>query len=278
MSDIATTYFCDIDDMYACIINYTGSMKDISYVAKQTEFANSFLSEQLGIEFTCAISQTTENINNLSQLYKQSVEIMSYRFFIKAKHTIVYDDIMNNPNIYESSIYTSRQLFNILPLGDYPKAAQLIDTIFHTNLNNKTINMNMLRVLISDVISTLLRTTITIEGASSSLDTVGLSSLSSKLNDISSIDEILNELHIYIKKLCDLSTNNKTRTGDLRSDAIKEFIRENYQNGDLSVSMIADVFGITLNYLSTYFKDQNGEGLAEYIVRYRKKQSKTMIK
>lgn len=278
MSEAAETCFCEADDLYACVINCSGAVTDTEYIVKQTEFANQFLTEQLGIEFTCAISQMTENIKNLPQLYRQALEIMSYRFFIQDKHTLVYDDIMYNTKMHEYSIDTQRQLMNILTLGDYEKAVQLTGEVFETNLQNKNININMLRVLVSEVVSTVLKATIAVEGARTSLDTVGLSSLSSQVSDVESIRDIKEKLYEYIRQLCSLSGDNKSRMGDLRSENIKEFVEQNYTNPELSVGMIADVFSISMNYLSKYFKEQNGEGLAEYIVRLRIEKAKELLK
>ena len=74
------------------------------------------------------------------------------------------------------------------------------------------------------------------------------------------------------------SFTNKSKMGDLRSENIKEYVEQNYTNPELSVGMIADVFSISMNYLSKYFKEQNGEGLAEYIVRLRIEKAKELLK
>ncbi len=49
----------------------------------------------------------------------------------------------------------------------------------------------------------------------------------------------------------------------------KEYISENYDNGDLSAQMIADSIGITPSYLSNLFTTQTGESLVAYLNEYR---------
>ena len=49
----------------------------------------------------------------------------------------------------------------------------------------------------------------------------------------------------------------------------KEYISENYENGDLSAQMIADSIGITPAYLSNLFTRQMDESLNTYINKYR---------
>lgn len=49
----------------------------------------------------------------------------------------------------------------------------------------------------------------------------------------------------------------------------KEYISENYGNGDLSAQMIAGSIGISPSYLSNLFTTQTGESLVAYINEYR---------
>lgn len=63
----------------------------------------------------------------------------------------------------------------------------------------------------------------------------------------------------------------------MRIQAIKEFIHNNYNNLDLNVSLVADEFDLTLNYMSRFFKEQTGEGMADYIIRYRIEKAKEFL-
>lgn len=49
----------------------------------------------------------------------------------------------------------------------------------------------------------------------------------------------------------------------------KEYVRDHYSNGDLSLQMIADNVGISASYLSNLFATQTGEALVTYINQYR---------
>ena len=49
----------------------------------------------------------------------------------------------------------------------------------------------------------------------------------------------------------------------------KEYVEENYANGDLSVQMIADHVGISASYLSNLFTTLTGDSLVSFISHYR---------
>ncbi len=64
---------------------------------------------------------------------------------------------------------------------------------------------------------------------------------------------------------------------DERIAAICRFVDANYSDGNLSVQSIAEHFGLSLNYISKYFKQQQGEGLAKYIILKRMSAAKTLL-
>lgn len=64
---------------------------------------------------------------------------------------------------------------------------------------------------------------------------------------------------------------------DERCLKIMEYIEENYSDGNLSVKSIADDFGLSFNYISKYFKEHTGEGLAKYIIYKRIEKAKDML-
>lgn len=64
---------------------------------------------------------------------------------------------------------------------------------------------------------------------------------------------------------------------DDRSARIMEYIENNYSDGNLSIKSIADEFGLSFNYISKYFKEHTGEGLAKYIIYKRLEKAKDLI-
>jgi AraC-like DNA-binding protein len=51
--------------------------------------------------------------------------------------------------------------------------------------------------------------------------------------------------------------------------AIQEYLGRNYARADLGLAMIADAFRISENYLSSFYKEQTGEGLSTAFHRIR---------
>ena len=63
----------------------------------------------------------------------------------------------------------------------------------------------------------------------------------------------------------------------IRCEKIKQYVEENFANGNLAITDIADYFGLSANYISKNFKTQTDEGLAHYIVKRRIEEVKRLL-
>ena len=64
---------------------------------------------------------------------------------------------------------------------------------------------------------------------------------------------------------------------DERCTKIKSYIEQHYSDDNLSVKSIADEFHMSFNYISKYFKEHTGEGMAKYIIEVRIEKAKELL-
>jgi AraC-like DNA-binding protein len=67
------------------------------------------------------------------------------------------------------------------------------------------------------------------------------------------------------------------RKDDTLALGVRAFVAERYSDVNLSISMIAERFGLTQGYISRLFKEMTGEALLEHIGRTRVAQAKRLI-
>jgi YesN/AraC family two-component response regulator len=60
-------------------------------------------------------------------------------------------------------------------------------------------------------------------------------------------------------------------------NGILKFVKDHYHDGNLSLTMIADQFHITPQYLSVFFKKYTGKNISDSIAEYRVEQAKIML-
>ncbi len=106
-----------------------------------------------------------------------------------------------------------------------------------------------------------------------------LQSLSSRLmkaHDIHVLEETIHETEEAIYAICH---PDDAQQEDPYSVRIARYIEENYMNPELSVSMIAEYFGVSQSYLLRAFKkDGSGCSVSDYIHRRRVDEAKILLK
>lgn len=88
--------------------------------------------------------------------------------------------------------------------------------------------------------------------------------------------QIAEKIREFFRLLEENCTSSIKLTGNHVQDVI-EYIQRNYNNSELSVSVICDEMKINASYLSRIFKQQKGCGVLEYIHQYRIDQIKKLL-
>ncbi|MGL4798401.1 MAG: response regulator transcription factor [Cellulosilyticaceae bacterium] len=95
------------------------------------------------------------------------------------------------------------------------------------------------------------------------------------LDEYYSLEDLKNLLISY--GLQCLSSKDALPSDIVLSQKIMSYIHEHYQDVDLSVAKLADVFGLNTSYLGTLFKKASNQSLLQYITTYRLEASKKLL-
>lgn len=270
-------HFCMAKTMLAVVFNMQQETAEALVICNVLSRLRSRLREELELDFVCAVSGKAVGIEEVPKAFEEAIEAMDLRFLGEKDAIFVYDDTNEISDRYVYSAETERKLINFLTLGDRESAGQVIEDVFSYNVNVKRINLNMLRVLTSEIISSLLKVAAQID-IEEKLNLKELYLFAAQIYTIKQVEQAKNEILKYINLLCDLSTSYANTVGDVRCTQILKYIQENYADPDLNVSKMADVFGITIGWISKYFKEQIGGGMADYIIKFRIKKAKEQLK
>lgn len=91
------------------------------------------------------------------------------------------------------------------------------------------------------------------------------------------LEQITNTLGLY-RSLCALVNEMKTKEVGKMMPAILAFLDANYGNPDLSLTMVADKFEISVPYLSSLFKASAGVNFSNYVEGVRIEKAKGLLK
>lgn len=90
-----------------------------------------------------------------------------------------------------------------------------------------------------------------------------------KLND--DMYETFNKLEMYIEDF------RKQRSNSVLIFQVTEYIKQNYQNPDLSLNLVSDQFGMNPRYLSRIFKEELGDNFLNYLIKLRISHAKQLL-
>ena len=269
----------ECEEFIACIVNINSQRKIsvISDLIKVSEEAEKFVNENFNISFDVAISSVYSGLENSSDAYDETLEVMKHKRVLGIKKTTCYDEIKGiNSNSYYYPFRVEQQLSNIVKIGNASEAISLIEEVFNKNLENKVLSIELAQFIILNVISTIIRTTNELSG---SLDKDFLDGINllGKFNSEKPIEEMKRELYEFLSALCThIIESKKLKENWIKTDVLP-YIAENYKNINLSASMIADEFSVHPVYISRLFKEQLSEGMLEYISKLRIEKSKKIL-
>ena len=148
-----------------------------------------------------------------------------------------------------------------------------MDEIYDINFKNSILPLPLVKCLMFDMASTMIKT----------LSEISSNSKEKFQGNTVSIDQLLGCENIYemqkvmrqmLQEVCEY-VNAK---GDQRiQQQVLEFVEQNYSNSQLTVASIAEYMGLHPTYLSTTFKEKTGVRLLDYIMQYRIRKAKSLL-
>ncbi|RED55553.1 helix-turn-helix domain-containing protein [Cohnella lupini] len=284
-------YVAEIDDMMVCLVNFseeeTRSFKeDIRDIAME---AQSFLL-RFQMDLTISIGGIHFSLVGIAQAYQEAVDAMEYKMVLGKREIITYDEIRidpaDNPRFgYYYPLQLEQQIINWIKIGDFGQASQSMSDITRRNFDKPIVSLTLARCLIFNLVGTMVKAINELgEGEGGVLGDNPL--WMDKILACDTIQEMQLELFGLLEEVCAFAAAmveknvSYERAESLRDlvEKVSRHIEEHYDDSSLNVNTIGERFDLKGSYLSKLFKTQKGEGLLDYINKFRIDQAKRMIK
>lgn len=177
-------------------------------------------------------------------------------------------DLLEYPGYFKDFPLHRKQFLNALTTGKMEKIQKPLDTILQEDILNNTLPIELIRHRCASVIEAMLPY-LEKEDRSRSVNVMSA-------DTAEDMEKGLLELVQHLK-LQDQSSKPEEK-GSLLVNQVQEFIRKNYQDPFLNVSLIADRLNRNLSTLSHQYKDLTGHGLLEELHTVRLEAAKRLLK
>ena len=207
-----------------------------------------YLLDTYDIWLFAGIGRNTDSLMNVWECYQQASEAVSYT--TKNYIFFPYEFIKKDSNVFYYPPEISTKLIHFISTGNTPQVLELFNLIHQENIEERTLPVNLLKYLLSDIRNTLLKARFALP------------------QDADPEDLALS--------LCNLFGNKED--DNTLSATIEKYIKENYKDPSLGLNKISDEFQISESYFSHMFKEKTGVNFSTYLENIRMTEAARLIK
>ena len=166
------------------------------------------------------------------------------------------------------------QFINCVKISDMEKALAILNEIIEENFNRRKLSIEMARCVVFNIVSTInkVRWDLKID-----VNAVFDKNPVQELVKCQSVQEMKDTILRVLEALQQHLEIYKVNRNEELKAKVKSYILQNYQNNNMSLTMVADEVNINASYLSRYFKEQFGENFIDYLSRYRIRVAKKLL-
>ncbi|MGG1516638.1 helix-turn-helix domain-containing protein [Paenibacillus oryzisoli] len=264
-------WMTEIDEMLACLINLDVDVSPEEAkieLTRITEEAQRFIGGRFHIFFTVSVSTVRRTLSELPTAYQEALEAMEYKMVYGTQTVIFHDQIQSFNRSYVYSLENEQQLINYVKAGDFEHAKSILDEVITHNLTDKGLSIDMVRCLMFDLISTMMKSAIEVNLDQTELYMDNMKAIEELMNGVT-VTAMMDRMIVFLGKVCDHVHAKKRSRNFLLKENVLEFINREFRDHNLSITTISDEFDMHPSYLSRYFKEQVGETFTDYINKFR---------
>lgn len=228
---------------------------------------HNYLLDTYGIWLFAGIGKNTNDLMNVWESYQQAVESVSYTS--KNYFFFPYEFVKKDSNVFYYPPELSTKLIHFITTGNTPQTLELFNLIHQENIEERSLPINILKFLLSDIRNTLLKAKFALP--------IGVSE-----DVLKALDEQFNQ-HVTFKLCEDIALmlcklfSTETADSSLIS-TIEKYIEENYADPSMGLNKISDEFQISESYFSHMFKEKTGVNFSTYLENIRMSEAVRLIK
>lgn len=255
------------------IINTDENSIKIEKLQSQLQAAIELIDHDHGIRCFIGISHIHNNMGEIPDAYKESLEAVTNAAMQEDKNIFYAEDVEKLSNQYEFTIESEYRLINYIKTSNKEQAFNIIEEVVCENTKNHDLKIGYVQCLMFDIMGAIIR----------SVKEKGFSSMPVEKDPIRMMKENPNIVKMkqilleFCSYACELNLSQKEMQKYNIEEDINQYIRENYFNPDLNVSMLGETFHLTPAYLSKIYKSETGNSLLYAINSIRIEASKKLL-
>ncbi|MBO4863908.1 MAG: response regulator [Eubacterium sp.] len=262
-----------------CFLEKADSKEDLDLNIKSgieniKEFMNGYEDKM----FFISVGKTVERIRDVNASYLDANRRFAERYMCDESHIFYETDSSRviDINKVDISLLSKKTIYSFLKNGTLSEIDNLILEYFES-IGKDTVESVMLRqyILVEALISSV--TFLEELGVGKDRSTEMLGELSNPLTFVETSESAKG----YLKSLLELMIGYRNQLSDKKYteiiDKAKNYIKDNYQNEDMSLQSVASSVNVSSNHFSAIFRKETGETFIDYLTAVRMEKAKELL-
>ncbi|WP_176220562.1 helix-turn-helix domain-containing protein [Cohnella massiliensis] len=234
------------------------------------------LAGTLNIAAYAAVGGCYSRLTEISRSYEEARLLLQRTTWTEARPVVCRDDDAPPLPAYYYPPDVEQRLINLVKSGDVEETGALLELIRKSNLEGSGMPAGVGRILLGEMSGTLLKC---IEQTQPD-DRLGSEELDRALaaaeSGRSAKDAFKELADAFLQMSRNMNDRKKSHNTRLKEELIRH-LDEHYMQTDLSLSKLAERFGISEAYVSYFFKEQTGVNFSDYLENERMKHAKRLL-
>jgi len=236
-----------------------------------------FVQEQFKQTITIGIGRQSDALENLNKSYSEAVDALQYRMLLGANQVISSEDVEE---------YDSQRFYRLFDVEEAilgaVKSANAVEAEHQLeHFFRRALKENIPPKLLKQISLQLVLRSLKI-GSDIGLDMDswigGDIKLYEKVESAENASDIKRDITGFFRELLnEISDKRSSRGSNETVERILAFISKNYMQSDLSMNRIADLFQLSVPYVSKIFKEHTESNFTDYLIRLRINKAKELL-
>lgn len=247
----------------------------IMHISRRTQ---EWIGEHLKFTVSIAVGSETENINDIHFSYETAKEFISYKPIFGVNQIIGHWNLAakTRGDVFQH-LQTTRRMAELFRLGEEQWRTEYESLFQH--LKEKLLSKTDLKHLIDYMIFHFQKEIMELtEEIQQYWNRETLPNIEEAVQKIDTLDELYESVMAILSTLEQkLAEVRNQRRNNVLVSQVRDYLKQHYQDPDLSLNGVSDEFNLSSRYLSRIFKEELGENFIDFIVKLRMSHARHLL-
>ncbi|WP_339316424.1 helix-turn-helix domain-containing protein [Paenibacillus sp. FSL R10-2734] len=278
VNEVGATYYktyCIDDGEDRIIILLSKTQDTYEHVQQFLQEIQANVKKYLRLSISAAIGEYVSRLQEVPDSWQAAFRASRYRLAYGHACIIPVDIEVGRDMISSTLSATSeKQITDSMKIGEIERTHELLSTYIQL-IRIATFDEMML--LLNQLLLSVTRTAKSMSSGNQAALQMDMGSLSQQLNS----KETLEQVEEWFIALCENAIQSRDKQSSQKNivivEKLKHYIQENYEDANLTVEMMVEVAGLSVNYMRKVFKDIMGISINQFLSDVRFEKAKDLL-